>query len=374
MSGPVRVMQIMGYMGGGGVEATIMNHYRLLDHTQVQFDFVIQDNSSVVPEDEILSHGGRIYRVPAIKNLSRYTRELHRLMMHTKPTIVHSNVNTLSVVPLGVAKHAGVPIRIAHSHSTANKKEILRTATKDALRTLSKLYPTELAACGVYSAQWLFGTEAVARNKVHYIKNAVDLDRFTFQQESRDELREEFGLADAFVIGQVGRFSSQKNHAFSLDVFAQLHADMPNSRYVALGSGPLLESMKHKAHDLGLDDSVLFPGRRDDIARWYNAFDALLFPSLYEGVPLTGIEAQASGLPIFASTNISQETFIEHDLVHVHSLRESPRSWAHRIEQTAQRLPARSKRQDSLAHAGYDIHQSAHDLQNWYLELAGRSQ
>lgn len=370
MAGPVRVMQIMGYMGGGGVEQTIMNHYRLFDRTQVQFDFVIQDNSPVVPEEEINALGGRIYRIPAIRNITKYSRELLHLILNTKPSIIHSNVNALSVVPLRIAKQAGVPIRIAHSHSTANNREILRTAAKDMLRPLSTLYPTELAACGIYSAQWLFGQKAVDQGHVHYIKNAIDLDRFSFKQTSRDKLRKEFGLSRKFVIGQVGRFSSQKNHAFSLDVFAHLHAEMPNSMFVALGSGPLLDNMRHKAHSLGLDSSVLLPGRRDDVAEWYSAFDALIFPSLYEGVPLTGIEAQAAGLPIIASNNISKETFIEQELIHIQSLEDSAKTWSDQIQAIASHLPARTNRNASLTEAGYDIRRSARDMQEWYLSLS----
>lgn len=374
MPRPIRVMQVMGYMGGGGVEATIMNHYRLIDHTRLQFDFVIQDNSPVVPEEEITSLGGHIYRIPAIKNLPQYMHDLHQLITRTRPNIVHSNVNALSVLPLGVAKHAGVPIRIAHSHSTANKKELLRTVTKDALRPFSRLNPTELAACGVHSAQWLFGEKAVKQGRVHYIKNAVDLERFSFNQASREKLRKEFGLSDQFVIGQVGRFSKQKNQLFSIRVFRELLSSIPNAVLVFLGIGNTMREAKKLALELGIADSVRFVGVRDDVANWYSAFDTLLLPSLYEGLGMVAIEAQSTGLPILASNYVPQEAFVAHDLIHVLSLKDSPRVWANQIAGMASNPLHREDRHNQLSHAGYDIHQSAHDLQDWYLQLLKKHQ
>lgn len=371
MSQPIRVAQVMGAMVGGGLEATIMNHYRFLDHDKVQFDFIVQDDSTHVPEREIESYGGRIYTIPSYKKINSYMSSLSKLFTELSPDIVHSNMNALSVFPLKAAKKVGVPIRTAHSHSTANKKEIARTAIKDALRPFSKVYPTHLAACGRYSAEWLFGKKSVAHGDVHYIKNAIDLNKFSYQEEARNQLRSELGIEDKFVVGQIGRFTSQKNHLFSMDVFAELHRRMPNSVFVMLGSGELMDDVKHKAHELGLDDSTYFLGQRGDAERWYSVFDVLLFPSLYEGLPLTAIEAQAAGLPIVASNTITEEAFIEKDLTYVLTLQDSADVWAQQLASLYRKRIRRSNRFVSLREQGYDISSSTQDLQTWYMRIIG---
>ncbi|RYQ03873.1 glycosyl transferase [Bifidobacterium pseudolongum subsp. globosum] len=370
MQHPIRVAQVMGAMVGGGLEATIMNHYRLLDHDKVQFDFIVQDDSTFVPSEEIESFGGRVFTIPSYKKLDKYMKECERVFSRVQPDIVHSNMNALSVFPLRAAKKVGISIRIAHSHSTANNKEIARTIIKNALRPFSKVYPTQLVACGEYSAEWLFGKRAVKQGKVHYIKNAVDLGKFSYNTSVRNRLRAELGITDKFVVGQIGRFTSQKNHAYALEVFSQLHTIMPNSVYIALGSGELLEATRRQSESLGVADSVYLLGQRDDSQNWYSAFDVLLFPSLYEGLPLTAIEAQASSLPIVASTNITREAFIEEDLTHILSLDNSPREWAKTIETIAVHPSDRElDRRTDLKAAGYDIHQSAQDMQEFYQRL-----
>lgn len=206
---PIHVAQIMGRMMGGGVEATIMNHYRFLDHEQVQFDFIVQDDSDNIPVKDISKAGGRIYTVPSYKNLPRYIASCEKLFSRIHPDIVHSNMNALSVFPLQAAKRAGIPIRIAHSHSTDNPNEFVKTAAKTFLRPFSRVYPTHLVACGFLSAEWLFGKKTVHDGDVHYIRNAIDLQRFVFTDTKRDELRKSINVSkNQFVIGQIGRFST----------------------------------------------------------------------------------------------------------------------------------------------------------------------
>lgn len=372
MSQPIHVAQIMGRMMGGGVESTIMNHYKYLDHDKVQFDFIVQDDSENVPADIITESGGKIYTVPSYRHLLRYNRAFDTIFSEIHPDIVHSNMNALSVFPLAAAAHNHVPVRIAHSHSTANPQEIVRTTVKNVLRPMSKIYPTHLAACGKYSAEWLFGKQAVADGKVHYIHNAIELQKFSFNEESRQKLRKSIGVNDdQFVIGQVGRFSAQKNQTFSVEVFKEyLHID-PTAVLVFLGIGDTLEQVKKEVHDFGLDSHVHFMGLRDNTNEWYSAFDALLFPSLYEGLPLVAIEAQASGLPVLLSDQVTEEARIVTSLIEVESLKSSPRQWAYGLAQLKKRYNPyrRINTVTELANAGYDIRQSAADLQEWYIQL-----
>lgn len=375
MQKPIRVAQIMGRMMGGGVEATIMNHYRFLDHEQIQFDFIAQDDSNNIPVKDISKAGGHVYTVPSYKNLSEYIRACEKLSKELQPDIVHSNMNALSVFPLRAAKRAGIPIRIAHSHSTDNPNEFIKTAAKTLLRPFSKLYPTHLVSCGVLSAEWLFGKEAVRNGDVHYIHNAIDLQRFAFNESTRVALRSSLGVADdQFVIGQIGRFSAQKNQMFSIDVLQHLVRIVPNAMLVFLGIGDALEAVQEKVTKLGLQDHVRFMGLRHDANSWYSAFDTLLFPSLYEGLPLTVIEAQAAGLPIVSSDHVTEEAFINHALIATVPLESGPEVWARTLAQTFKTAPAR----DDVDHltvlkdAGYEIRDSARDMQRWYQQITSR--
>ncbi|WP_241435074.1 glycosyltransferase [Bifidobacterium choerinum] len=359
-------------MMGGGVEATIMNHYRFLDHEQVQFDFIVQDDSDNIPVKDISKAGGRIYTVPSYKNLPRYIASCEKLFSRIHPDIVHSNMNALSVFPLQAAKRAGIPIRIAHSHSTDNPNEFVKTAAKTFLRPFSRVYPTHLVACGFLSAEWLFGKKTVHDGDVHYIRNAIDLQRFVFTDTKRDELRKSINVSkNQFVIGQIGRFSTQKNQTFSIDILQRLLQIIPDAVLVFLGIGDTMDAVKEKVARLGLEHHVRFMGLRHDANSWYSAFDALLFPSLYEGLPLTIIEAQAAGLPIVASDHVTKEAFVNKQLITTVALKSSPEVWARTLADTFNKTGKRAGIDHTtvLKEAGYEIRDSARDMQQWYQQI-----
>lgn len=362
----------MGRMMGGGVEAITMNYYKWLNHSKVQYDFIVQEDSTNVPLDVIKQSGGRVFTVPTYKKLAKYERALERIFKETNPDIVHSNMNALSVFPLRAAAKAHIPVRIAHSHSTSNPHEVLKTTVKNMLRPLSTIYPTHLAACGTLSASWLFGEKKVAEGEVHYIRNAIDLQAYTFNASKRETLRSSLGISNEQpVIGQIGRFSAQKNQDFSIDIFKEFLKIHPNAVLVFLGIGDTELAMKRKVRDLDITDHVHFMGLRNDAASWYSAFDVLLFPSLYEGLPLTAIEAQAAGLPIVASNHITEEAFINKSLVTTVPLSRPPAEWAQILADTHNQTEThfRAAHLETLKEAGYDIHESVKDLERWYEEI-----
>ena len=305
---PLIVAQIMGKWVGGGVESVIMNYYRHLDHSKIQFDFICDEDSTRIPYDEIKKLGGRIFLVPKYQNLPKYLKALGKLFKENQYRIVHSNINTLSVFPLYAAKKAGVPIRISHSHSTSNPKEWKRNLIKNILRPFSKRYATDYFACSELAGRYLFGNKTFDRGEVKIIHNAIDIDKFRFDEEARKKLRKEFGIKDStIVIGHVGRFVQQKNHTFLVDVFEEYHEKNPDSKLLLVGSGPLENKIKKKVEKLGLKKSVLFLGQRDDINKLYSVMDVFCLPSLYEGLPVVGVEAQAAGLPCIFSEKITIE-------------------------------------------------------------------
>lgn len=301
---PIRVAEIVGKMVGGGVESVVMNYYRHIDHRQVQFDFLVDEDSTRVPEEEITSLGGRVFRIPPYQHPIRYRRELIRLMCEQQWPIVHSHINTLSVFPLSAAKKAGVPVRVAHSHSTMGKGEFAKNAMKLILRPFSNVYPTERFACSQYAGEWLFGKS----QDFTVIPNAIELDKFRFDAEVRQQARKELGIEeDTFLIGHVGRFMPQKNQTFLVDVLAKLLPQRPDTVLAFVGDGPDKPTVRQHADDLGVADHVCFLGQRADVNRLYQAFDVFCLPSLYEGLGMVAVEAQVAGLPCLLSDAVPAE-------------------------------------------------------------------
>lgn len=371
MSKPIRVMHVMGHMMGGGVEATVMNHYRHIDRNRVQFDFIIDSDSTVVPREEIEMLGGHIFVVPPYRRIHEYCNACENIFSEQKPDIVHSNINALSVFPLAAAKRSGVPIRIAHSHSTGNPKEFTKTLLKNLLRPFSRVEPTHLAACSTYSGRWLFGDDVVDAGKVHIIKNAIELNKFSFNDNVRQNIRKSLYITnDQLVIGQVGRICFQKNQLFTLDVFAQILSRNSNAILVIVGDGEMMDIVRRKADNLEISDSVKFLGIRNDVFDLYQAFDILMFPSTYEGLPLTGIEAQASGLPVLTSTNVSEEVILVKKLVRRLELTATARRWATvLLEMAYSKDMSRTGQAKILTERGYSIEDSADKLCKWYEQL-----
>lgn len=237
MSTPLRVAQVLGKMNGYGVENVVMNYYRHIDRSRIQFDFIVFSDSALIPSEEIAAFGGFVYTVPSYQHIFRYLRVLIKLFRKNHYQIVHAHLNTLSVFPLFAAKCAGVPIRIAHSHSTAAPGEWKKNFFKYMLRPFAKVYATHYAACSKLAGEWLFGKKAVEEGQVTIFNNAIDLEKYRFNEEVRNEVREELGLEGKFVVGHVGRFCYQKNQDFVIDIFLEIHKRNPDSALLMIGDG-----------------------------------------------------------------------------------------------------------------------------------------
>lgn len=362
MIAPLRVAHVMGKMNGGGVEQMVMNYHRHIDRSRVQFDLLVDEDSTLVPRAEIESLGGRVIEVPPYQRLPRYMRELERLFRQERWPIVHSHINALSCFPLCSAKRADVPVRIAHSHSTGGQGEYVRNVAKRVLRTQANRYPTHRLACSLYAGEWLFGKD----EKFEVMYNAIDLSRFSFNVEIRAQTRAELGLVGTdFVIGHVGRFMAQKNHRFLVDVLAELAVMRPESKLLLVGTGELRSSVEHWAAERKVADRVRFLGQRDDVGRLYQVFDAFVLPSLYEGLPVVAVEAQTAGLPCFLSDEITREVGVT-DAVRFLSI-DNPAVWANALCKVT---PGERANVHSIDFTDYDIGHAAQKLALRYLELA----
>lgn len=306
----IKVAQVIGKGNNGGVESMIINLYKFIDRDKIQFDFFLENECVTINKENVKALGGNFYIIPSYKHPLRYMKVLTKLFKDNKYDIVHSNMNTLSFFTLRAAKKAGINLRIAHSHSTSNKKEKMRNLIKNILKHFSKIYSTDYLACGELAGKWLFGEKTYNNGKVLVVNNGVDYDRFKFNSLLRSEGRKFLDLNDEFVVGSVGRMVEQKNQLFLIDVFSLIHKKIPNSKFVLLGSGPLESELRKKVHSVSLDNNVIFILNTDKPELFYNSFDVFLLPSLYEGLPVSAIEAQVNGLTCLVSNTISEDVAI----------------------------------------------------------------
>ena len=332
MEQPIRVLQILGIVANGGVEAVIMNYYRHIDKTKIKFDFVVHNDADENYLREVERLGAQIYKVtPYNKNIFKFIFDIYQIIKKHDYQIVHCNMNALSGFALFAAYLANAKIRILHNHTTDSKEEKLRSFIKRMLRPFAKLFANQYWACSNLAAEWMYGKKVVDENKVTIINNAIDLDRFKFDKEKREKFRKEFALKDCFVIGHVGRFLKQKNHEFLIDIFNEVVKRKENARLLLIGDGKLRPQTESKVKELGISNKVIFLGNRNDVADLYNAMDVFVLPSLYEGLPVVGVEVQANGLPFICSTEVTKEILLT-DNIKLISLQQPLKDWCNEIE------------------------------------------
>lgn len=364
---PVRVAHIVGKMVGGGLEATVLNYYRHIDRSKIQYDFFVDSDSVLVPEDEINSLGGRVILIPPYQKPVQYQRELNRLLKKNQYTMVYAHMNTLSIFPLFAAWRAKVPIRVAHNHSTAGKGELKKNLMKYTLRPFAKVFPTNLCACSKFAGKWLFGKKAIRDHQITIWQNAVEVRNFLFSQGIRDKTRKELGVSDKYVIAHVGRFIHQKNHDFIIDIFSEIHRKKSDAVLLLVGSGELMSHIKNRVQSLGLADAVIFTGNISNIANIYQAMDVFLLPSFYEGLGMVAVEAQIAGLPVLCADTVPEEAKICENMQY-YSLNDSAEKWADAALSFSKGF-VRENMQKNAVEKGYDIEKAAEKMTAWYTQL-----
>ncbi len=365
---PIRVAQIIGKWLGGGVEAVVMNYYRHIDRSKIQFDFICDEDSTNIPYQEIEELGGKVILIPPYQKIFKYQKELRKVLKNGGYRIIHSHINTLSIFPLYAAKRVGVPVRIAHSHSTTNKKEWKKNLLKQILRPFSKIFATDYMCCSELAGRWLFGDKEYNKGNVYLLNNAIDLDKFKYDEKVRKEKRKDLNISDdTLVIGHVGRFVEQKNHRFLIDIFNEVHKENENSILLLAGQGPLMDEMKNKVIKLGLEDNVKLLGQRNDVNELYQAMDLLIFPSLYEGLGMVIIEAQCSNLPCAVSAEIPRSVKINNNISFI-DLNGDSILWSKKVQEILYK-PDNNRQNVQEKISEYDIKKEARVLQKKYLYL-----
>lgn len=360
----IRILQCVNNMQRAGLETLLMNYYRNIDRSRIQFDFLMHRAEPSAYDGEIESMGGKIYRAPRLypHNYPAYFAHMSRFFReHPEYTVVHSHIDAMSYLPLLAAKRAGVPVRIAHSHSAGIDRD-MKYPLKQLFRTLLPTVASHRAACGTEAGLFLFkGAD------FRVIPNGVDAGRFAYDPAVRGEKRRELGLGDGLVIGHAGRFAAVKNHGFLLEIFSEVLKSRPEARLILAGTGELEAAVKEKARAMGLSERVSFLGSREDMEGLYQAMDVFVMPSLFEGFPGVGVEAQFAGLPCVFSDRITAELDFSGRCGFL-PLEGGAELWA---EEILRRCGAQLPREGFYC-PDYDINVAAAALEEYYIQLQGK--
>ncbi len=373
----IRVLHVLGTTNLGGAESRIMELYRCIDRSKVQFDFLVHTSEDGHYSKEIRELGGRIYSLPRFKviNLAEYKKAIRAFFRaHREFVAVQGHMTSTASIYLPIAKKENPSIvTIAHARSAGVDKGLKGYVTK-VLRSSLKDKTDYCFTCSKEAGIAVFGEKWVKQGKVWTIPNAIDANRFQFDRGVRDEVRTELGIQDKFVIGHVGRFGFMKNHSYLVDIFAELCRQREDMALVLIGKGEEEENVHTKLRRLGaeyfgdenaLESKVLFLGNKFDVERYYQAFDYFVFPSTFEGLPGSVAEAQAAGLHCLISDKITGEVALT-ELVSYRSIEEEPKLWAEEILKNADEALIRADMREAIAKKGFDVNTQAVLMEEFY--------
>ena len=362
---PIRIAVVMGKYVTGGIKSVIFNYYCAMDKEKVQFDLFVDKNSSNGDYSEFTSQGAKVFEItPIRKNPIRNINDTRKVLKTENYKIVHGYLNTLNVFPMFAGFLAGTKIRISENLSTAHPKEP-KTFLKNILKPFGRMFATDLAANSKYAGSWLFGENEL--NNIKILRNGLNLKKFCYDPKLRKAKRKELNISDdIFVVGHIGRYEFQKNHSFLIDVFQKVLEMNSSAKLFLIGYGELIEEIWQKIRAYDLDEYVIDGGESTDNVANYNAMDCFVMPSYYEGLPVVGIEAQATGLPCVFSTEVTKEAAITESVSFL-SLDESASVWASNVLKF--KSCHRSDNEKQLTMHGYNIVNESNNLYCFYKKL-----
>lgn len=350
----IRIAISINKCDSGGQKSVIMSYIRNFDKNNIAFDLIVDKDSNSIPFKEVEELGGKIHVIPPYQNIIRHLIALYELFKNNKYDALYAANNTMNIFPLFIAWICGIKVRISESLTTASKLERKKTFIKNILRLFSHCFCNYYMANGIESAEYQFGKKIVRGGKVAIFLNPIDTENFNFDIKLREETRKKMNWTDKIVYGTIARFELQKNPLFLIDVMYEIMKKDSQAQFAIIGIGSLEQQMKEKINKYGFGNRMTWLGRREDIKQFYNAYDAFLLPSLYEGFPVVGIESQATGLPVFYSDAITREAKIE-ELGHYISLNKKAEEWAEIIiAETHKTIGNRKGRSEYLKKNGFD--------------------
>lgn len=368
----VRVVHAIGSLEVGGSQSFVMNLYRKIDRSQIQFDFIVEHQCESDYYSEIRSLGGNVLEMPAFRgNPKKYRNHWHELLLsHPEWKILHSHLRSTASFYLPIAKSLGITT-IIHSHSTSETKNVI-APVKRLFEYPLRYQADYFFSCSDAAGRWLFGNKLVNQGRVVIVPNSIDTSTFEYDISIRESIRSELNIDDsAFVMGHVGRMVPVKNHEFILRVFQQVHEKNSNSKLLLIGDGPNRAILEKLATELDISNSVIFVGTRSDVGRCLQAMDVFIMPSLYEGFPVSLLEAQASGLPCVISDVVTTEADVCPEAIRRLSLKEDLDIWSRACLESS--TFNRADACKMVVSAGFDVSENAAKLQSFYLSI-GRDQ
>lgn len=364
----IKVLHIVSSLDGGGVENLLFNYYTHMDRDKFKFDFIVHGDNIGVLESNFKKLNSTIYHIPTKhESFLRNLNAMKQIITDGDYDVVHAHQGTIGVFPMYFAKKAGVKVRITHSHIAYMERTCFEKIIDMILLPFLKEYSTYWFACGLDAGRFLWGARAVEKGKVIVINNAIDIDKFTFNANLRDQKRKELGIDGKFVIGNVGRFTYQKNHEFLIKVFSEIYKLNKNAILLLVGGGELEADIKEQIINLGLSEAVKFLGIRNDVPHLLQAMDVFLLPSRYEGLPVVLVETQAAALKSIASDVITQEVKVTNYLNYI-SLERDPQYWANEVLKYVDGYN-RNNTSAEIKKGGYDIRLEAGKLERIYINL-----
>lgn len=371
---PIRVLHIIGgVMDFGGTEIFLMNYYRQIDKTQIQFDFLLTGLEKGVFDDEIMSLGGRLFNVPSKKqNVVKNLIGTYRILKSNQSSIVHSHLDGMNGLIMGLSCLAKNQVRISHSHNTqhltTNRVKLL---IHNVFRFFSRIFATDYMSASNEAALWLHG-RPITESKNTVIVNAIDYKRYSFNLEARKTLRKKLSIDDRFVLGHVGRFHFQKNHMFLLNLVSKLAKLNDSILLLLVGDGEERLKIESQIIELEIQKHVFLAGKSDDTSKYYNAFDLFLLPSIFEGLGIVAIEAQVNGLSVIASTGVPLVAKISEQMTFLDTIENS--QWIDQIlklisDVTQEKEQAEVNRVNIGVSDNYDIINASATLVSKYTKL-----
>lgn len=366
----VRILHVIGSMNSGGAETMLMNIYRKIDRSKIQFDFVVHTSEEGFYDKEILALGGKIFRVKQfnVANIFLYQSFWNNFFLkHKEYYIIHAHINSSAAIYLNCAKKHG-RIAVVHSHSTKNKEKSLRSFAFQIFSYPIRYIADYFFACSVQAGIDRFGRKTIAKKRFKVIENGIDTEKYRYNLSIRNKIRSKMGIDDnRIILGHVGRFTFAKNHEFLIKVFSYINKIEPAAELWLIGTGELEEQTKRLVKENKIQNKVRFLGVTDKVKEYLQAFDVFVFPSIFEGVPVALIEAQAAGLPCIVSSNIRQESDIGAELLNFLSLSSGIENWADVILSKC-RLGHKDTSK-YVKEAGYEVKDISKKLQKFYLSI-----
>lgn len=364
---PIRVLQMIASFTRGGSQSVVMNLYRNIDRNRIQFDFIVDHSEYSGYENEIKELGGKIFYMPTFKgkNILEVRKAWNNFFKeHPEYKILHSHSRSYASLYLPIAKKYGVKT-IIHSHSTSNGSGI-KAKMKDLMQLPLRYQSDYYMACSLDAGKWLFGNKTVNSNKFYILKNAIDTKKYLYNENIRREYRKKFNIDnDVRVFIQISNFIPIKNHLFSLDVFSKLLKINSNCIFFIVGSGDdnQVQTIKNKIKELNINDSVIMLGTRNDVDKLLQMADCYLMPSIYEGISVAAIEAQASGVQCLLSNKVSKDVKVSNNCKFLPLNKDV---W---LKEMNSMFNDRNNQYDSIVKNGYDIKDTSNWITNFYEEI-----